>query len=328
VVARFGDRVRYDRREHRGAAAARNAGLRVAQGDVVAFIDSDNLWLRDHLTVVDATLRLHPRAVLVSTCPGFVAAGRSDPSEVVVLDPLPRLLAANFVGSPTCIAVRRAALEAIGGFDERLEVAEDADAWLRLALRGPFAFVPRRTVVLRRSSDSLLVRGRREGRYLDAWERIATRMAGELEAAGRPELVGPASGSAHFAAALRALARGDAEAVRKELASSCRLFPELSSEPGLVSGRLRVNLPGSDLPRERLRQLATLAPAWPERASPTAVALRVQAVGAALRAGKPAAAVRLGAGLHAGAALSFAARALPLLRSTLARRRSSSRARA
>jgi hypothetical protein len=300
----------------------------VAHGDVVAFIDSDNLWLRDHLFVVEATLRVHSRAVLASTCPGFVTAGGTDPREAVVLDPLPRLLAANFVGSPTCIAVRREALEAIGGFDEGLRVADDTGAWLRLALRGPFAFLRRRTVVLRRSSDSLLVRGRDEGWLLDDWERMAARMPGELEAAGRPELVGRASGGVHFAAALRALARGDAEGVGEELASACALFPELSSEPGLVSGRLRVSLPGSDVPRERLRQLATAARAWPEHASPTAVALRVQAVAAALRAREPTAAVRLAAGLHTRAALTFAARVVPLVRSTLARRRSSSRARA
>jgi hypothetical protein len=322
ALARYAGRLLYRRQEHRGVAAARNAGLELARGAIVAFLDADNLWLRDHLAVVAAVLRGRPSAVLASTCQGSITAGRASPEAAVVIDPLPRLLAANFVGSPPCIAVRRQALAAIGGFDERLPVASDADAWLRLALQGPFAFLRRRTVVVRRSPDSLLARGRREGLYLGAWEHIAARMTTELASAGRHELVGRARGSAHLAAALRALDRADEGAVREELAAACRLFPELSHEPGLVSGRLRTNLPGSERPRERLRQLATAAHAWPDPASDTAVALRLQAAATAVRARRPSAAVGLVAGLHAGAAISLAARALPLVRNSLARRRS------
>jgi hypothetical protein len=327
VLAGYGDVIRLERVEHRGVAAARNVGLRLARGAVLAFLDSDNLWLRDHLAVVAAMLAERPEAVLASTCPGFVTAGRAAPAEAVLVDPLPRLLAANFVGSPSCIAVRREALAALGGFDETLRVAEDVDAWLRLALRGPFAFLRRRTVVLRRSRDSLLALGRREGHFLDAFERISARMPGALADAGRHDLVGRARGSAHLAAALRALAGGDAPKVREELAAACRLFPELSTEPGLVSGRLRVNLPGADRPPERLRQLATAAAAWPEPASDTAVALRLQAVAAALRAGRPATALRLLPEVDGRAALWLAEQGLPLLRASLARRRSFRRAR-
>ena len=328
AVAQFDDHIRYERREHRGVAAARNVGLHLARGHVLAFIDSDNLWLRDHLDVVVAALRARPQALLASTCEGFITAGRMNAGDAVVSDPLPRLLAANFVGSPSCVATRRRALEAIGGFDEELEVAEDADAWLRLAVRGPFAFVRRRTAVLRQAADSLLLRGRREGLYLEAWERIAARMPAELRAARRHHLVDRARGSVHFAAALRALAEHDDPALRRELGAACRLFPELSGEPGLVSGRLRVNLPGSNVPFERLRHLATAAVAWPEPASDTATVLRLSAAGAALRLGRAATAVRLVAGLPPGAALSLGRRALPLARSALARRRSRRRIRA
>jgi hypothetical protein len=278
--------------------------------------------------VVVAVLQARPQAVLVSTCEGFITAGRSNADRAAVRDPLPRLLAANFVGSPSCIAVRRSALEEIGGFDEELEVAEDADAWLRLAVRAPFAFIRRRTVVLRRSLDSLLLHGQREGLYLDAWARIAARMPAELRAAGRHDLVERARGSVHFAAAVRALADGDDEGVRRELASACRLFPELSNEPGLVMGRLRVNVPGSDVPTERLRQLATAARAWPKPASDTAVVLRLTAAATALHAARPVAALRLVARVPWRAALSFAGRALPPARAALGRRRSTRRGRA
>ena len=320
ALAPYAERLRYERQEHRGVSAALNAGLRLARGALVAFLDSDNLWVRDHLSVVTAILGQRPEAVLASTCPGFITAGAARPADAVVADPLPRLLAANFVGSPSCIAVRRDALTAIGGFDERLLVASDVDAWLRLALQGPFAFLARRTVVFRRSPDSLLAAGRQEGRYLEAFERISARMPGALADAGRHELVDRARGSVHLAAALRALDRCDDALVRDELAAAVRLFPELSHEPGLVSGRLRVNLPHSDRPRDRLRQLATVARAWPEPASDTAVALRVQAMAAAVRGGRPVAAVGLLAGVDVRAGVSLTSRVLPLVRRSLARR--------
>jgi hypothetical protein len=322
VLAKYGDRLRYERQANTGAASARNAGLRLARGELAAFLDSDNLWLRDHLAVVATILRHRPQAVLASTCPGLITAGAARPADAVVIDPLPRLLAANFVGSPSCIAVRRDVFMEVGGFGEGLGAAEDLEAWLRLGLEGPFAFLPCRTVVLRKSRDSLLARARREGSYLDAFEAIAARMPAALEAAGRHDLVGRARGSTHFAAALRALDHGDRARVRAELAAACSLFPELSNEPGLVSGRLRVNLPDSEKPTSRLRHLATAARAWPEPDSDTAVALHLQAVVAALRARRPAAALALLAGLRVRATFSLAARSFPLLRRSFARRRS------
>jgi hypothetical protein len=325
VLAPYRDRLRYERQENGGDASARNAGLRLARGEIVAFLDSDNLWLRDHLSVVATILRDRPEAVLASTCPGFITAGAATPADAVVVDPFPRLLAANFVGSPSCIAVRRGLFTRIGGFNEDLVAAADADAWLRLALEGPVALLPCRTVVLRRSADSLLARARREGSYLDDFEHIAARMPAAVEAAGRRDLVDRAHGGVHFAAALRALDRGEDASVRAELAAACALFPELSKEPGLVSGRLRVNLPHSDRPAGRLRHLATAARAWPEADSDTAVALRVQAAVAALRAGKPAAALELLASLRVRATLSLAARSFPLVRRSVARRQSARR---
>jgi Glycosyl transferase family 2 len=322
VLAQYGHQLRYERQANSGSASARNAGLRLARGEIAAFLDSDNLWLRDHLAVVAAILRDRPQAVLASTCPGFITAGAARPADAVVVDPLPRLLAANFVGSPSCIAVRRDVFTKIGQFGEVLGAAEDVDAWLRLALEGPFALLPCRTVVLRRSPDSLLARARREGSYLDAFEDIAARMLAALEAAGRHDLVARARGSAHFAAALRALDQGDDAGARAELAAACSLFPELSNEPGLVLGRLRVNLPHSDRPVSRLRHLATAARAWPESDSDTAVALRLQAVVAALHARRPTAALELLAGLHVRATFSLAARSFPLVRGSVARRRS------
>jgi glycosyltransferase involved in cell wall biosynthesis len=147
AIAGLGDAVRYEWQPNRGVSAARNVGIALARAPVVAFLDSDNQWLPDHLAVVTEVLERRAEAVLVSTCRECITAGTQGPEDAELRDVLPNLLLRNDVGLISCAAARRDALLAAGGFDERLSVAEDSELWLRLAMRGPFAFLRRRTVI-------------------------------------------------------------------------------------------------------------------------------------------------------------------------------------
>jgi hypothetical protein len=295
ALAPLGERIRYHWQPNRGVAAARNAGLRLARGSIVAFLDSDNRWLRSHLAVVTAALDRHPQAVLVTTCPSFEFAGRWQRGTPRLLDPFPSSLVTNIVGFISCVAVRRDAVMAAGGFDEKLRVGEDAELWPRLGLLGEFITVHRRTVIREYAASSLMERGRARGDYVDAFEHSWQRLLGEFERSARPDaaaLARQVKGSVAFLAALLAVGSGDDDAARAQLREACLRLPELSSAPRAVINRMWITLPDSDRRPDRLRYLAALAELWPEPRADTPVFLRGLVFWTALRAGDPCEAAR------------------------------------
>ena len=136
-----------------GLATTRNRGLSLAKGDLVAFLDADDLWLPDKLKLQVAALDSHPEAALafgwtdyIDEHGRFIHAGQRTAVGGDVLD---QLLVNNFIETGSNPLLRRAVVHQCGNFDESLSAAEDWDLWLRVAARFPFVLVPQ-TVVLYR----------------------------------------------------------------------------------------------------------------------------------------------------------------------------------
>ncbi|MBV9213666.1 MAG: glycosyltransferase, partial [Actinobacteria bacterium] len=114
----------------RGVSAARNTGIAASRGDVIAFLDHDDLWEPRKLERQVACLEEHPEVSIVFCSVGaFVEPGAQ---------PVSWLKAESLSGSdnpmamPSTLAVRRATFEAIGGFADVLDIAEDLDWTLRV----------------------------------------------------------------------------------------------------------------------------------------------------------------------------------------------------
>jgi glycosyltransferase involved in cell wall biosynthesis len=141
-------RIRIARQPQGTLRVARPAVLAQAQGEFIAFLDHDDLWLPHKLHEQLAPARSNPEAALIfSDCLIIDAAGRtigrlSDQYDFGTIDLTGTrgyrelLRRGCFVAYPTAFA-RTAAVRAVGGFDARYQYVSDYDLWLRLARRSP-----------------------------------------------------------------------------------------------------------------------------------------------------------------------------------------------
>lgn len=136
--------VRMIRQANRGVSAARNAGIRAAAGDFVAFLDSDDEWLPGKLERQLQTMEASPGAFLCHTNEIWIRNGRRvNPMKKhqkfggwIFEKALPLC-----VISPSSVLVDRRLFDEVGLFDESLPACEDYDLWLRVCARFPVLFV-------------------------------------------------------------------------------------------------------------------------------------------------------------------------------------------
>ena len=120
-----------------GGGGARNAGVALAQGEFVAFLDDDDHFLPDKLARQVAALREKPDALAVS-CSFLLYFGERRSTFKRLHAPRDRseLLRANMLGGASVCMVRTESFRKVGGFDPRLPSCQDWDLWLKLHALG------------------------------------------------------------------------------------------------------------------------------------------------------------------------------------------------
>jgi len=168
AVVRACGTVKYLRQENRGEPAARNLGIEHAAGDLIAFLDGDDLWTPDKLAVQVPYLEEHPGyAMVYGDMTTFDDRGTIDESvkqrfhitfpEGNIFLPL---FKETLFGSGS-VVVRKECFHKVGPFDESLLVGSDYEMWLRIARNFAVGYVDRPVLMYRQhSSMSTLNLGR------------------------------------------------------------------------------------------------------------------------------------------------------------------------
>ncbi|WP_158812403.1 glycosyltransferase family 2 protein [Streptomyces fulvoviolaceus] len=187
------ERIRVDRGANRGGAAARNRGLALAKGEIVAFLDADDLWYPEKLSEQISVLESDRGVVAVGAVFQYLSGngrrllGRAG-QDARDPDSRERLQRGQLMPFPfnSSLIAWTDTVRAAGGFDESLPVVEDLDLMTRLALAGSIATVMRPLGAYRVHSNSLSAR--HHAKMMMLMRFVEKRATARLEGRSAPDL--------------------------------------------------------------------------------------------------------------------------------------------
>lgn len=155
-IAKYRNSIVYLSQPNRGAGAARNAGLRIARGEYVAFLDGDDIWLPEFLQEQLKLIRSDPGYDLVYADAITFGDGTNDHDTYMTHNPsrgnvtFKKLLCSECNVVTSTVVARREPIIRIGCFDERFPNSQDFDLWLRLVRDANARITYQKKVLLRR----------------------------------------------------------------------------------------------------------------------------------------------------------------------------------
>ena len=143
AIAEIDDRIHVVSQSNAGPAQARNLGVDLARGTLLAFLDADDIWHEDKLACHRAFHGVDPAAGVSYARIAFLEAGRkagtiARTESTVPSGPLTvtQLIGENPVCTTSNIVVTRVCIDAVGGFRADMDYAEDQEWLARVAAAG------------------------------------------------------------------------------------------------------------------------------------------------------------------------------------------------
>jgi glycosyltransferase involved in cell wall biosynthesis len=243
----YHDRINYIYQENQKYSSARNRGIRAATGKYVAFLDDDDLWQPEKLAEQISVMEQNPGATLCYCKAVYIDPagkpiqfqGRSyrEPDEptTVIADRYKELFLGALL-TTSSVMVRHDILNQVGLFEGTHIHGEDWELWVRLASKGPFAYVPKPLVLYRFYGwQKILKVETMEAWLLDQFKTIdtATRLW-EGDPAEGEKLRAQGIATIYLRAALSSLQTGQGEQGKRLLGKAIETDPSLLNRERLV----------------------------------------------------------------------------------------------
>lgn len=163
LLTPYSSQIKYIHQQNRGPSAARNTGIRAAQGEWIAFLDADDIWLpnklekqillaeeKNELDVIftdfyylcenGKNFKYRTGFEYHSSIKKLLTKKVSSSGKIITGEIFSSILKDFFINFST-VLIRRRCFEATGELDESLLIAEDLQLWLRLSKQFKFGFI-------------------------------------------------------------------------------------------------------------------------------------------------------------------------------------------
>ncbi len=167
VVEKYKEKITFLHQPNRGVSAARNLGIQHSRGQLIAFLDSDDLWLPDKLSNQVPLFQAQAVGLVFGDIRFFSGKTIQRKTSFDLYPPrrgkiFGDLFARNFIPAST-VVVRKACLETTGLFEREFEPCEDYHLWMRILQHWEADFCPQPAALYRVGS------GQASGNAVRAW---------------------------------------------------------------------------------------------------------------------------------------------------------------
>ncbi|MDD5680055.1 MAG: glycosyltransferase [Candidatus Omnitrophica bacterium] len=143
ILRQYDDKIRYFYQDNRGVSVSRNKGMREANGEYVAFLDSDDIWMPNKLERQISYMDSNPDIGLTYSFARYYSKDENyekiRPKSIAIT--IKDMIETDAVLPTSTVMLRKKCLDCVGFFDESMFGMEDFDFWFRVAERFPINFI-------------------------------------------------------------------------------------------------------------------------------------------------------------------------------------------
>lgn len=168
-----GNKIKYISHEkNKGLAAARNTGIRIANGKYIAYLDDDDIFYPSHVEILVSFLESNEfKVAFTEACRAYQT--KENDKYIITKRDIPytgdfdedKILINNII-PVLCVMHEKSCLEEVGFFDENLTAHEDWDLWIRMSRKFKFAHIKELTCEYRWRDDRTTMTGEKRKEFL------------------------------------------------------------------------------------------------------------------------------------------------------------------